>query len=84
MRYVSQLARFKRKYDWEQTSAVMAMLCNVNVSKKENLVDFDSFNPYSEDKKSKVTPESGKQGFKMLKEVFTGSKGKRTVHNVRR
>ncbi len=72
------MAEGRSRETWEHTSAILAMLANVNrlkkTSRKFTPLDFD---PYAREKKrdAQTSPVVGTVGVEILKTVFVDRKG---------
>ena len=70
------MAEGKSREVWEHTSAILAMIANVNrtksASRKFTPLDFD---PYAREKKRDAQPTVGTVGVEILKTVFVDRKG---------
>jgi hypothetical protein len=57
------MAESRGRFEWNMTSSVMAIICNVNIASNSKKVSPDAFNPYAKKKKPTVP-------LSFLKEVF--------------
>ena len=69
----------KANLEWEQTSSLMALICNiVRDPKKSKPIDSDTFNPYAKNKEKAKPP---KVPISILKDVFvTNNKERKSCH----
>jgi len=71
------MAEGRCREHWNHTSAILAMLANVNRDpKKSRAFKPDDFNPYVNEKVARL---SKKEGFKLLKDLFVNPQRKEMV-----
>jgi hypothetical protein len=73
------MAEAKANFEWEQTSSLMALICNiVRDPKKSKPITSDAFNPYA---KTKAKAKIPKVPITILKDVFvTNNKERKSCH----
>ena len=69
------LSRLKNQ--WQHTSAILAMLANVNRGKNQKAFKADDFNPYKNDTFSKKAKVATKDDLKYIRNCMEKLKGKK-------